>query len=356
MGLFKGLKLKGKKRDIEEPRPLEASSAAQENAPAGAGLSAGADRPLAPGLPAGQERPVALAPARPAARPAGLPAGAEVPEIQGAPVIVEGFEEPEVKKKKGLGWFKKDKKAKKSKKEKAVVKEEPKADEEMVSDSYVEKLFTVPYLQCIPVEWCREYLVGRVAKQIASQTRQVFYILVFIFVLFAGVTLATHLFSGYIGRHTGLQLAGVKRVLDGYKNEIKSAVSLGGVLNFVHEVPMREQYKGVVKVMAEAGIVVHGISFNHSYNEVPNNVKSNFEAQGAVKFDDIKLAGCWYVDGSYMGGESKGAREGWINGINKKVKQIYSGYNTNVYVDTANQKYSARDNVNRAEIIIVFWN
>lgn len=326
MGLFKGLKLKGKKKNIEEPRPLEASSAAQETAPAGQDRPAGADRPVGQGLTAGQ----------------------------GA-VIVEGFEEPEVKKK-GFGWFKKENKAKKPKKEKVKTKEERRADEEKAAESYVEKLFEVPYLQCIPVEWCRQYLVERVGKQIAFQTRQVFYILVFIFVLFAGATLVTQLFSGYVDRHTELQLNDIKKVLNEYKNEIKSAISLGGVLNFVHEVPMREQYKGIVKVMAEAGMVVHGIGFNHNYNEVPNNVKSNFEAQGAIKFDDIKLAGCWYIDGSYMGGASQGAREGWVNEISKKVKQIYSGYNTNVYVDTANQKYSARDNVNRAEIIIVFWN
>ena len=276
----------------------------------------------------------------------------------------EGFEpKPDKKVKPGFSLFKK-KKDTESPAEKPKRKEKPKArgffkkKEEKTEDenAYVEKLFSVPYIQCIPDSWCRPYLLDRVGGQIKRQLSGILSLFACIFIVVLTVAGGTLLLSGYTDNRINSYLKDTNNVLVNYSEEIKNAISLGGVLTFVHDVPLHEQYKGIVKNLAESAVIAHELRFHHNVSEIPNNVKNNFEAQNALKFENVQVIGIWFVDCSYLKAGAEQGGEQWILDVNRRFQSLYRPYAVNVYVDMATRNYSsARDDMTRGELVIVFW-
>lgn len=223
-------------------------------------------------------------------------------------------------------------------------------------NAYVEKMFAVPYIQCIPDAWCRPYLMDRVGGQIKRQISAILSLFACIFIVVLAIAAGTLLLSGYTDKRITSYLKDTNTVLENYSEEIKNAISLGGVLTFVHDVPIHEQYKGIVKNLAESAVIAHELRFNHNLNEIPNNVKNNFEAQTALKFENVQITGIWFVDCSYLKAGAEQGGEQWILDVNRRFQALYRPYAVNVYVDMATRNYSsARDDMTRGELVIVFW-
>lgn len=267
----------------------------------------------------------------------------------------EPFEKEKIKS--GFSLFKKKNREPKKVKEKKngfFKKKEVKNPED--ENAYVEKMFNVPYIQCIPDAWCRSYLIDRVAGQIKRQISGILSVFVCIMAVVLVITGGTLLLSGYTDKRITSYLKDTNLVLENYSDEIKNAISLGGVLTFTHDVPIHEQYKGIVKNLAESAVIAHEVRFNHNLSEIPNNVKNNFEAQNALKFEDVQITGIWFVDCSYLKAGAEQGGEQWILDFNRRFQALYRPYETNVYVDMATRNYSAsRDDMTRGELVIVFW-
>lgn len=274
-------------------------------------------------------------------------------EVRGQPAEFGGPADGPEKVKNGFSFFSRNRK----KKEKARAAG-PAAAEAGGAEagSYVEKMFAAPYIQCIPDGWCRSYLVDRVASLIRRQSTQVLTVLAAIFAVVAAASAGSLLLSSYTDKRITSYLKDTNTVLENYSDEIKSAVSLGGVLAFVHDVPVHEQYMGIVKTLAESGVVAHQAKFCHNQNEVPNNVKNNFEAQNALKFDGVQTTGIWLIDCSYLNSGAERGGEQWILEANRKFQALFKPYGANVYVDMSTKNYSAtREELNRGELVVVFW-
>ena len=267
----------------------------------------------------------------------------------------EPFEKEKIKS--GFSLFKKKNREPKKVKEKKngfFKKKEVKNPED--ENAYVEKMVNVPYIQCIPDAWCRSYLIDRVAGQIKRQISGILSVFVCIMAVVLVITGGTLLLSGYTDKRITSYLKDTNLVLENYSDEIKNAISLGGVLTFTHDVPIHEQYKGIVKNLAESAVIAHEVRFNHNLSEIPNNVKNNFEAQTALKFENVQITGIWFVDCSYLKAGAEQGGEQWILDVNRRFQALYRPYAVNVYVDMATRNYSsARDDMTRGELVIVFW-
>lgn len=229
---------------------------------------------------------------------------------------------------------------------------------EHLKDVYFTELLTpVPGLQNMPMSWCRNYLLDRVGSNIRSQAFKV--ISIILILIAVSISMAATAYSLYELSNSQInnRLAETKEALSLYSNEIKSAMDLNGILDYVSEISVEDQMKGIMKITIESGIVTHGIRFGKNIADIPNNVKNNFETASAVKFEDVSIIGIWYIDGTFVNvaPDSQPANEEWLLETNQKLKQLYKGSGLNMYLDISSKRTTAKDGQNRNEFIIVFW-
>lgn len=245
----------------------------------------------------------------------------------------------------------------------SIDKSTVKTNENDLSAEYLKNKFStemltpMPTIMITPPSWCRPYLVGRVMDNIKSQATRVISVFIILVVLSSCLAFASFSLFELSKKQITDSLADTKNALGMYSSEIKSAMKLNGILKFVHSVPVELQARGVIKVMVESGVVSHGIKFNHIASEIPDNVKNNFETASSVKFDEVKIVGIWYIDGTFINvaPDSQPANEDWLLDVNQKFKKLYSETGVNVYMDISSRRISTRDNQNRNEFVIVFW-
>lgn len=222
---------------------------------------------------------------------------------------------------------------------------------------FTELLNPVPGLQNMPMSWCRNFLVSRVASDIRSQAFKVLSVIMILVAMAMGIMMAAYSFYEFGNNQINNRLAETKEALALYSEEMKSAMSLNGILDYVTEVSVEGQMKGIMKITIESGIISHGVRFGKNIADIPNNVKNNFETASAVKFDDVDIIGIWYVDGTFanVSPDTQPANEEWLLETNQKLKDMYRSSGTNMYLDISSKRISAKDGQNRNEFIIVFW-
>ena len=229
--------------------------------------------------------------------------------------------------------------------------------ENLKQEYFTELLNPVPGLQNMPMSWCRDFLVSRVASDIRSQAFKVLSVIMILTAMAIGIMMAAYSFYEFGNNQINNRLAETKEALELYSKEMKSAMSLNGILDYVTEISVEDQMKGIMKITIESGIIAHGVRFGKNVADIPNNVKNNFETASAVKFDDVDIIGIWYVDGTFanVSPDTQPANEEWLLETNQKLKDMYKGSGINMYLDISSKRISAKDGQNRNEFIIVFW-
>ncbi|NCB44697.1 MAG: hypothetical protein EOM59_19060, partial [Clostridia bacterium] len=147
---------------------------------------------------------------------------------------------------------------------------------------FTELLTPVPGLQNMPMSWCRNYLLDRVGSNIRSQAFKVISIILILVVMSISITAVAYSLYELSNNQINNRLAETKEALELYSNEIKSAMDLNGILDYVSDISVEDQMKGIMKITIESGIITHGIRFGKNIADIPNNVKNNFETASAV--------------------------------------------------------------------------
>lgn len=229
--------------------------------------------------------------------------------------------------------------------------------ENLKQEHFVEMLSPVPGLQNMPMSWCRDFLVMRVASDLRAQALKVLTVIIVFITLAVGVMMAAYSLYEIGNNQINSRLAETREALELYSDEIKSAMSLNGILDYVTEISVEDQMKGLMKVTIESGIIAHSVRFGKNTADIPNNVKNNFETASAIKFEDVDIIGIWYVDGTFanVSPDTQPANEEWLLETNQKLKDMYKGSGINMYLDISSKRISAKDGQNRNEFIIVFW-
>lgn len=224
-------------------------------------------------------------------------------------------------------------------------------------EHFVETLSPVPGLQNMPMSWCRDFLVLRVASDLRAQALKVLTVIIVFITLAVGVMMAAYSLYEIGNNQINHRLAETREALELYSDEIKSAMSLNGILDYVTEISVEDQMKGLMKVTIESGIIAHRVRFGKNIADIPNNVKNNFETASAIKFEDVDIIGIWYVDGTFanVSPDTQPANEEWLLETNQKLRDMYKKTGVNMYLDISSKRISAKDGQNRNEFIIVFW-
>lgn len=207
------------------------------------------------------------------------------------------------------------------------------------------------------MDWCRDYVVDRVASDIKDKVFKQITIFIVLIVISVCLGFASYSLNEWSDKRITASTSDTKVALDKYSDEIKSAMNLNSVLDYVPRLGMEAQIKGITKVMVESGIVCHSVKFNHVTSDIPDNIKNNFETAASSKLDDVEIVGVWYIDGTFINvaPDAQPANENWMLDVNQKLKKLYVNDKVNVYLDISSTKLSSRDNQNRNEFVIVFW-
>lgn len=240
-----------------------------------------------------------------------------------------------------------------------LLKAQEKADsfEHLKEVYFTELLVPVPGLQNMPMSWCRNYLLERVGSNIRTQAFKVISVIFILAVMSVSIAMAAYSLYEFSNKQINNRLAETREALSLYSNEITSAMDLNGILDYVSEISVEDQIKGIMKITIESGIITHGIRFGKNIADIPNNVRNNFETASAVKFEDVGIIGIWYIDGTFanVSPDSQPANEEWLLETNQKLKQLYKGSGLNMYLDISSKRTASKDGQNRNEFIIVFW-
>lgn len=243
--------------------------------------------------------------------------------------------------------------------QKELIKEQDRLQslEGLKNTYFVELLTPVPALQNMPMSWCRSFLVDRIASDIKTQALKALSVLLILVAFSVGIMMTAYSFYEFSNKQINNRLSETKQALSLYSEEINSAMSLDGILNYVSDISVEDQMKGIMKITIESGIISHGIRFNKNIADIPNNVRNNFETASAVKFDDVSVIGIWYIDGTFVNvsPDTQPANEEWLLETNQKLKELYRSTGLNMYLDISSKRISAKDGQNRNEFIIVFW-